>query len=162
MALFKCFDGAFLLFFSGFSFQKQKLFKAPSIFETKKMALTSHRSKRKPSGGRYKDYRKKRVFEVRNLPVLTKLSARRVKVVRGIGGNVKQRLVSVDMISVYDPKSKKYSQEKIKTIIENVANRHYARRNIMTKGAVVETAKGKVRITSRPGQEGSLHGVLVA
>jgi small subunit ribosomal protein S8e len=31
----------------------------------------------------------------------------------------------------------------------------------MTKGAVVETAKGKVKITSRPGQVGVLQGVLV-
>lgn len=125
------------------------------------MALTSRRSKRKPSGGRYHDARKKRVFEVRNLPVLTKLGEKRVKVVRGVGGNKKLRMVSADTVNVYDPKAKKYSQEKIKTIVENNANRHYVRRNIMTKGAVVETGKGKVRITSRPGQTGSLHGVLV-
>ena len=46
-------------------------------------------------------------------------------------------------------------------VVDNPANRNFVKRNIMTKGTVVETDKGKVRITSRPGQEGSLNGVLV-
>ncbi|MFH1511592.1 MAG: 30S ribosomal protein S8e, partial [Candidatus Woesearchaeota archaeon] len=33
--------------------------------------------------------------------------------------------------------------------------------NIITKGTIVDTDKGKVRITSRPGQDGTLNGVLV-
>lgn len=45
---------------------------------------------------------------------------------------------------------------------ENPANIHYVRRNIITKGAVVDTSVGKVKITSRPGQSGSLSGVKVA
>lgn len=125
------------------------------------MALTSHRSKRKASGGRYQVARKKRVFEIRSQPVLTKLGERKVKTVRGVGGNTKQRTLSVAEINVYDPKTKKYSREKVKTIVENNANRHFVRRNIMTKGAVVDTSKGKVKVTSRPGQVGVIHGILV-
>lgn len=94
-------------------------------------------------------------------PTLTKLAPKKVKVVRGVGANEKQKIISTDEINVYDPKSKKYSKEKIKTIVENTANRHFVRRNIMTKGAVVETAKGKVKITSRPGQVGVLQGILL-
>ena len=124
------------------------------------MALTSHRSKRKVTGGRYKGYRKKRVFEIRNQPVLTKVGEKRVRTVRGIGGNMKQKTLSMDEVNVYDPSTKKSTKEKIKTILENEANRHFVRRNIITKGAVVETAKGKVKITSRPGQVGVLHGIL--
>ncbi len=125
------------------------------------MAITSQRSKRKVTGGVYKSYRKKRVFELMGQPVLTKLAPRKTKFVRGVGGNTKQKICSADEINVYDSKSKKYSKEKIKTIVENNANRHFVRRNIMTKGAIVETAKGKVKITSRPGQVGVLQGVLV-
>ena len=33
------------------------------------------------------------------------------------------------------------------------ANRHYVRRNILTKGTVITTDKGNAVITSRPGQE---------
>lgn len=125
------------------------------------MALTSQRSRRKITGGRYRAYRKKRVFELKGLPTLTKLAEKKVKTVRGVGGNTKQKILAVNEINVYDPKSKKYSKEKIKTIVENAANRHFVRRNIMTKGAIVETGKGKVRITSRPGQTGVLHGMLI-
>lgn len=125
------------------------------------MALTSHRSKRKLTGGRYKDYRKKRVFEIRNAPVLTKLAALKVKITRGVGGNKKKRMLAGDVVMVLNPKTKKHSKETIKAVVENNANRHFVRRNIITKGAVVETVKGKVRITSRPGQVGDLHGVLV-
>ena len=131
------------------------------IIFTHHMALTSHRSKRKATGGRYKDYRKKRVFEIRNQPVLTKLAERKVKTTRGVGGNLKTKILSINEVNVYDSTSKKYSKEKIKTILENEANRHFVRRNIITKGSVVETGKGKVKITSRPGQEGVLHGILV-
>ncbi|MDP3728347.1 MAG: 30S ribosomal protein S8e [bacterium] len=125
------------------------------------MALTSHRSKRKITGGRYQQYRKKRVFELRSQPVLTKLAEKRTKTLRVVGGIIKKRILSANIIHVFDPKSKKYSPEIIKTIVENTANRHFVRRNIMTKGAIVETAKGMVKITSRPGQVGVLQGVLV-
>lgn len=125
------------------------------------MALTSHRSKRKITGGRYQESRKKRVFEIRSPAVLTKLAEKKVKTLRGVGGNTKQKILSANVVHVYDPKTKKYSHESIKTILENTANRHFVRRNIMTKGAVVETVKGKVKITSRPGQVGVLQGVLV-
>tara|TARA_Y100000310_G_scaffold240125_1_gene243933 strand:+ start:4589 stop:4966 length:378 start_codon:yes stop_codon:yes gene_type:complete len=125
------------------------------------MALTSHRSKRKVTGGRYKDYRKKRVFEIRGAAILTKLGLRRAKSDRVIGGNVKQRILSENTVNVYDPKTKKHVKEEIKAVVENEANRHFVRRNIITKGAVVETEKGKVKITSRPGQVGSLMGVRV-
>jgi small subunit ribosomal protein S8e len=125
------------------------------------MALTSNRSKRKASGGRYIDYRKKRVFEIRRAPILTKLADRRSKIVRGVGGFLKTKLLQAKIISVYDSKNKKHTLEEITNIVENEANRHFVRRNILTKGAVVETAQGKVKITSRPGQVGSLSGVRI-
>ncbi|MEK6949175.1 MAG: 30S ribosomal protein S8e, partial [Nanoarchaeota archaeon] len=50
----------------------------------------------------------------------------------------------------------------IKTISGNPANRHFVRRNIMTKGAIIETEKGKARITSRPGQDGAVNAVLIS
>ena len=35
------------------------------------------------------------------------------------------------------------------------------RRNILTKGAIIETDAGKAKITNRPGQEGTVNAVLV-
>jgi small subunit ribosomal protein S8e len=125
------------------------------------MALISHRSKRKATGGRYQAFRKKRVFEIRNKPILTKLAERRAKTTRGVGGTTKSKLLSIKEVNVYDPKSKKHSKVEVTSVEENHANRHFVRRNILTKGAIVETAKGKVKITSRPGQVAVLNGVLV-
>ena len=56
---------------------------------------------------------------------------------------------------------KKYKKVKILEIISNEANRHFIRRNILTKGTIVKTELGNVRITSRPGQVGTVNGVLV-
>ncbi|MAG77781.1 30S ribosomal protein S8e [archaeon] len=123
--------------------------------------ITKQRGNKKASGGRYKSARGKRIFEMRGAPTLTKVAERKVKEVRVKGGDKKQKLLSVDVANVYDPKTKKYSKVKIKTILENEANRHFVRRNILTKGAVVETEKGKAKVTSRPGQEGSVNAILV-
>jgi small subunit ribosomal protein S8e len=40
-------------------------------------------------------------------------------------------------------------------------NPEYVRMNIITRGAVVETSLGKVKITNRVGQDGFVNGVLV-
>ncbi|MBI4153772.1 30S ribosomal protein S8e [Candidatus Woesearchaeota archaeon] len=125
------------------------------------MAMTNSRPKRKTSGGRYHAYKKKRVFETRNAPSLTKLDERKVVETRSMGGARKQHLLSVNKVNVYNPKTKKYQAASVKTIVENPANRHFVRRNIMTKGAIVETELGKAKVTSRPGQEGAVNAVLL-
>jgi len=71
-------------------------------------------------------------------------------------------LLSTDTANLFDPKTKKYEQIKIKEVVENPANRHFVRRNIMTKGTVIETEKGKAKITSRPGQDGNVNAVLIS
>jgi small subunit ribosomal protein S8e len=125
------------------------------------MAMTSSRPRRKNTGGRYISYRKKKVFEMRREPTLTKLGERKLNVIRGVGAIIKNYLMGADTANVYDPKTKKYSQAKIKTIVENAANRHFVRRNIITKGTVIDTDHGKARVTSRPGQEGTINAVLI-
>lgn len=50
---------------------------------------------------------------------------------------------------------------RIKNVLENPADRHFARENIITKGAVIETEAGKARVTSRPGQDGVANAVLI-
>ena len=46
-------------------------------------------------------------------------------------------------------------------VVENKANPNFVRRNIITKGAIVETSKGNAKVTSRPGQSGVISGVLL-
>src|SRR3989344_5666028 len=109
------------------------------------MAITQSRSKRKTSGSRYRSYRKKRLFELGNLPRLTKLGERKLRLIKSKFGKTKKVLLQADTANVYDPKTKKYTKSKIITIVKNSANRHFARRNILTKGAVVKTEAGNAR-----------------
>jgi len=115
---------------------------------------------RKPSGGRTKKYRKKRVFErVRN-PTYTLLGERRVRQIRVNAGQIKTILLSDNIANIVG-KDGKCKKAKIKTVVENPANTQLVRRNIITKGAVVDTEIGKAKITSRPGQEGTINAVLL-
>jgi len=126
------------------------------------MVVTHHRSKRKSSSGRYRAYRKKKKYEMGRRPELPRISDKRqAKIVRAEGKNYKIKLQQVEVINVADTKNKKITKVKMKVVADNKANRHYTRRNILTKGAIVETELGKVKITNRPGQEGCVNGVLV-
>ena len=125
------------------------------------MSLWQGLSTRKSSGGRLIRARKKLRFEVAPEDAETKLGAHTQKLIRARGKNQKVKLLATTTINVTDAKTGKTSKATIKTVTENPANIHYVRRNILTKGAVVETDKGKVKVTSRPGQSGALSGVLV-
>ena len=119
------------------------------------------RSKRKATGGRYKSKQTKRLSRAGAKPMLTKIGEIKKRVVRTIGGNKKIKTAQTEVINVFDPKSKKYIKAKLETVMSNPANRHYVRRNILTKGTIVKTDKGPVKITNRPGQEAALNGVFV-
>jgi small subunit ribosomal protein S8e len=49
----------------------------------------------------------------------------------------------------------------IENVVENPSNINYVRRNIITKGAIIETSEGEARVTSRPGQTGQVNAVLL-
>jgi small subunit ribosomal protein S8e len=125
------------------------------------MVLIQYRSKRKVTGGRYKAYRGKRLFEIARNPSLTKLGETKLTKIGTIGGGQKNRLYRAEFANVVDSKTNKPAKSKIKRILESPANRHYVRRNIMTKGTIIETELGKAKVTSRPGQDGTINAVLV-
>ncbi|MBS3139585.1 30S ribosomal protein S8e [Candidatus Woesearchaeota archaeon] len=125
------------------------------------MARSQERSQRKVSGGRYHHIRTKKKYELARFPANTKIDDKqRVKTIRMLGGSIKQSLLTAKEINVADKQGKSQKTELI-TVVENPANPNLVRRNILTKGAVVETKLGKVKVTSRPGQGASLSGVLV-
>jgi small subunit ribosomal protein S8e len=119
------------------------------------------RSKRSPTGKLLKRFRKKRRMDRGDDFILTKIGQRKVKKTKARGGNVKLRLASIDKINVADPKNKVVKTAKIITVVKNPANPHYTRMNVITKGAIVKTELGLVRVTSRPGQHGVVNGVLI-
>ena len=126
------------------------------------MAISQIRPRRKQTGALYKNYRKKRQNELGREPSFTKLGKKRIQTIRIRSNKRKLRLLSADTVNLYEPKSKSFRQAKIKTITDNPANRHFIRRNIITKGSVIDTEFGKAKITSRPGQDGVINAILIS
>ena len=124
------------------------------------MAITQKRPKRKVSVGRYISYRKKRSFEWGRVPTFTKLGEKSTRFLRTMGGSQKTICLQEETVNLTD-KQGKTSKSKIKAVLENPSNRHFVRRNILTKVTVIDNEKGKAKITSKPGQEGSINAVLV-
>ena len=101
-----------------------------------------------------------------------KIGALKVRPKRTRGGAEKQIMLSSDIVNiavketVNDAKGVKavkstYKKAKILTVAANPADSQFVRRNIITKGAVIDTDLGKARVTSRPGQNGIINAVLI-
>jgi len=123
------------------------------------MAIDQRRSVKKETGAAYNKDRKKRKSELGRPASLTKIGENKAKKIRTIGGNLKNRALQYSKIIIMDGKKKVAA--KVIRVVENASNRHYVRMNVMTKGAIIETDKGKVKVTSRPGQTGQVQGILV-
>ena len=126
------------------------------------MGIWQGRSRRKPTGGRLRPIRKKRRFEIAREIQHATIGSGTVKKYRVKGDNRKLRILTTNTVNVYDPATKKMKVAKLLTVRENPANPNYVQRNIITRGAIVETELGLVQIRSRPGQDGVLNGVRVA
>jgi len=124
------------------------------------MAISKFRSKRKSTGGRYRRINKK-LRHLGGLPTLTKIGNLKKIRVRTRGNNIKERLLTANTANLYDPKTKKYHKVKIETVIDNPSNRNFVRQKIITKGTIIKTEMGNAKITSRPGQEGTINAVLI-
>ena len=125
------------------------------------MALWQGRSSRKITGGKYRHIRKKKKFEIGGEIIHPTIGGHKTKKVRVMGGNFKVKITSGELCNVWIPQEKKAKKVKLITETENPANSNYVQRNIITKGAIIKTEIGQVRITSRPGQDGVLNGVLL-
>ena len=126
------------------------------------MGVWQGRSRRKRTGGRLRPIRKKRRAEISRELQHATVGSGTVKRYRVRGRNRKLRILTTQSINVFDPATQKMQRAKIVTVRENPANPNYVQRNIITKGAILETDVGLVRVRSRPGQDGVLNGVRVS
>lgn len=126
------------------------------------MALWQGKSRRSKSGRRIRYHRGKKRFEIGRESHLTTVGPTTRKMVRTRGDNRKVRAKTIDTAHIIDPKTNKTEKTEIISVIENQANIHYVRRNIINKGAIINTKKGKARVTSRPGQSGVVNAVLIS
>lgn len=125
------------------------------------MAESHSRSKRTKTGAKRHKKRDKIKAELGNKGVPVTVDKTQRIQTKTRGGNTKQVLRRSNEINVLDPKTKKVKKTELVGVLENDANRHYVRRNIITRGAIVETKLGKAKVTSRPGQDGVVNGVLI-
>lgn len=114
---------------------------------------------RKISGGKYHKQRKKKSYETAGQKRSVKLGEEKRKSKKVRGGNRKTFLFNTKFVTI-NTKGKAKKVE-IKNVAETPSNRFLARQNIITKGTIIETDIGRVRITNRPGQEGAINGIVV-
>jgi small subunit ribosomal protein S8e len=114
---------------------------------------------RKRTGGRLRPNTDRKKHQLGREPTETGLGETSIRTIDARGGTRKVRALQIDAASVAD--GDETVQAEIEDVVENAADPNYARRNIITKGAVIETTEGRARVTSRPGQTGQVNAVLV-
>lgn len=114
---------------------------------------------KKISGGKYIKRRKKKSYETAGQKKKVKLGEEKRKTKKIRGGNNKTISLSIKFINIL--KDKKSVKAEIKNVLETPSNKFLARQNIITKGTIVKTDLGNVKVTNRPNQEGFANGVLV-
>ena len=113
----------------------------------------------KITGGRRRPLRSRKKHETNRFPNEA-LIGEQITITRKVRGkNVKTAIKTISTVNlVIDSKAKKV---KILKVLENATNNDYQRRGIISKGAILETAEGKCRVMSRPGQHGVVNAVLI-
>ena len=117
------------------------------------------KSKRKPTGALLKKHMKRKKYQRGRDYLPTHIGEIRRKAKRTKGGSSKLILLSANIANVNT--GNKSQKTKIISVLENPANPQYVRRNIITKGAVIQTELGKAKVTSRPGQDGIVNAILI-
>ncbi|MCX8194363.1 MAG: 30S ribosomal protein S8e, partial [Candidatus Pacearchaeota archaeon] len=77
------------------------------------------------------------------------------------GGHIKTVLLSTTKVNLMDAKTHKTKVAEIKNVVSVPSNAFLARKNVLMKGAIIETSEGKARITNRPGKDGCVQAVLI-
>ena len=114
----------------------------------------------KITGGRRVPLRIRRKYETDRYPN-EPINGAQVTVTRRIrGSNQKTALKSIDFVNLATGEAK-VKKTKIIKVLENATNNDYKRRGIITKGAILETAEGKCRVISKPGQIGIVNAILL-
>ena len=113
----------------------------------------------KITGGRRRPLRSRKKYETNRFPNEAVIGEQ-ITVTRKVRGkNVKTAIKTINTVNlIIDSKAKRV---KILKVLENATNNDYQRRGIISKGAILETAEGKCRVISRPGQHGIVNAVLI-
>jgi len=125
------------------------------------MVLTQFRSHRKPTGGLYHRFRKKKKRDFGSDFIAVKIGKGKINEIRTFGGNRKYRVLQAEFANVINPETGVSQKAKIITVKENPANPNFVRMNVITKGAIIETEAGLAKVVSRPGQDGIVNAIII-
>ena len=117
------------------------------------------RSRQKPTGSLIGKRMKKKKYQRGRDYLPARLGEMRIRKIRTKGGGEKSIALAANVANIIV--KGKSQKAKILSVIENPADPQLVRRNIITKGAIIETEAGKARVTSRPGQDGTINAVLI-
>uniref|UniRef100_A0A7S3JYM8 40S ribosomal protein S8 n=1 Tax=Aureoumbra lagunensis TaxID=44058 RepID=A0A7S3JYM8_9STRA len=95
------------------------------------------RHKRRATGGKREQYRKKRKFELGRQPAMTKIGEKRVHVVRGRGGNNKYRAIRLESGNFSWGSEVCTRKTRILDVVYNASNNELVRTKTLVKGAIV-------------------------
>ena len=129
---------------------RSTLFPYTTLFRSKKI-----------SGGKYIKSRKKKLYERPGQKTVVKLGEEKKKSKKTRGGSKKTFFLKAKFVNVKTKNKEKNKKIEIKNVLETPSNRFLARQNVITKGTIIETELGKVKITNRPSQEGVINGILI-
>jgi small subunit ribosomal protein S8e len=114
----------------------------------------------KITGGRRVPLRIRRKYETDRYPN-EPINGAQVTVTRRVrGNNQKTALKTIDFVNLATGEAK-VKKTKIIKVLDNSTNNDYKRRGIITKGAILETAEGKCKVVSKPGQNGIVNAILL-
>src|SRR2546427_11226733 len=99
------------------------------------MALWQGRSKRKPTGGRYRPFRKKRRREIGREPQYAFIGAQRLKLYPTKGANRKVRVLSAEFAHVLDRRTALTHEVNVGPVKGHPSNPNFGTRAMITPGA---------------------------
>lgn len=118
--------------------------------------------KKKKTGGSKKAFRGKRKYESGNVQAETRISTTgdlvQRKRVKGGGFKLSLRESKSVNINFSDGHT---TRAEILALVANPSNALYARKGIITKGAILRTSLGLVRVSSKTGSDGVLNGRIM-
>jgi small subunit ribosomal protein S8e len=123
------------------------------------MAIVHTKDLKKTTGGRRRHHRKKKKADIGRPFVPVTVGEETRKNLRVRGGHQKVRMLQAGVANL--AVGRKIQHANIKRVVENPSNPFFVRRNIITRGSIIETDKGYARVTSRPGQDGHISAVLL-
>merc|ERR1711970_838466 len=94
--------------------------------------------KRRKTGGKLTQWRKKRKFELGRPAAMTKVGATRIHTVRGRGGNLKYRALRLDSGNFAWPTESVTKKCRVLNVVYNASNNELVRTNTLVKGAIIE------------------------